>query len=269
MENNNELLQAIRKIVKEEVREIVKDEVSEINGEIRMANNRLSSLETGQTALLLRMEMLETRQKDVQAEQVKIQCGSCFGQLAPENKMITIPGVCGRDPRVVSFKLLANIIEARMEEIIEAVMFEVERSGYADKLAAGVVVTGGGALMKDLPQFIKFKTGMDVRIGKPLYLTGDSELETKRSSYSTVVGLLMKGFEYEELPLLHTTPSQFIEPEVVKEGISQKPRKLSRKELKTENKTEEETGKKKKQGGFIGGIIDSIPDFFGPVDDNV
>jgi cell division protein FtsA len=133
-----------------------------------------------------------------QAEQLKLQYGSCYGELAIENKIITIPGVCGREPREVSFKTLAKIIEARMSEIIEAVMFEIERSGYADKMHAGIVLTGGGALLEHLPEFMKFKTGMDVRRGKPLFLTDDSGEAVKHCSFSTAVGLLMKGFEYEE-----------------------------------------------------------------------
>ena len=201
-----------------------------------------------------------------QAEQVKVQCGSCFGDLAPENKIITIPGICGRDPRVVSFKLLANIIEARMEEIIEAVMFEVDRSGYSDRIAAGIVFTGGGALMKDLPQFVKFKTGMDVRIGKPLYLTGDSNLDTKRCSYSTVIGLLMKGFEYEEIPELRTSFSDFMEPEIEKQ--EEKRGRVTRK-VKKENNPEEESKSSGKNKWNIGGLFDNIPSFFDTTDDNV
>jgi cell division protein FtsA len=188
--------------------------------------------------------------------------------------MITIPGICGRDPRVISFKLLANIIEARMEEIIEAVMFEVERSGYADKLAAGIVITGGGAMMKDLPQFVKFKTGMDIRIGKPIYLTGDSNLDTKRCSYSTIIGLLMRGFEYAEVPDLQTASSQLIEPIVVKTEPTSKWRNIrkekeTKKEAKKENSTNETSIEKNNKGGFMGGLFDRIPDFFGPADNNV
>lgn len=133
-----------------------------------------------------------------QAEQLKVQFGSCYGELAVGNKIITIPGVCGREPREVSFKLLAQIIEARMSEIIEAVWYEIERSGYADKLHAGLVLTGGGALLEHLPEFMKYKTGMDVRRGKPLFLTSDSSEDVNRCSFTTAVGLLMKGFDYEE-----------------------------------------------------------------------
>ena len=86
-----------------------------------------------------------------------------------------------------------------MEEIIDAVNFEIQNSGYADKLAAGVVITGGGALLKHLPQLMKFKTAMDVRIGLPNeHLAGTAKNEINQPMYATSVGLIMRGFEYLE-----------------------------------------------------------------------
>lgn len=133
-----------------------------------------------------------------QAEQMKVQFGSCFGDLAAENKIITIPGISGREPREISFRMLAKIIEARMEEIIGAVIYEIERSGYLKKLNAGIVFTGGGSSINHLSQFVKYKTGLDVRIGSPLYLTTDSGQELSRPTFSTAIGLIMKGFEYDK-----------------------------------------------------------------------
>ncbi|MFC2129556.1 cell division protein FtsA, partial [Bacteroidota bacterium] len=100
-----------------------------------------------------------------QAESLKIQFGSALGDLAQEDKVVTIPGISGRDPKEISFRSLAYIIQSRMEEIIDAVIYEIENSGYMDKLSAGIVLTGGGAMLKNLNQLVKFKTGMDVRIG--------------------------------------------------------------------------------------------------------
>ncbi len=133
-----------------------------------------------------------------QAEQMKVQYGSCFGELAPENKIIAIPGISGREPREISFRTLAQIIEARMDEIITAVMYEVERSGYADKIHAGIVFTGGGSSIQHLSQFVKYKTGLDVRMGKPNYLTTESGGDLLRPTFSTAIGLIMKGFEYNK-----------------------------------------------------------------------
>jgi cell division protein FtsA len=133
------------------------------------------------------------------AEQLKIQYGSALGDIAPEDKVVSIPGISGRDPKEISFKSLAYIIQSRMEEIIDAVNFEIQNSGYADKLAAGVVITGGGAMLKHLPQLMKFKTAMDVRIGLPNeHLAGSAKNEINQPMYATSVGLIMRGFDFLE-----------------------------------------------------------------------
>ncbi|MGC9341818.1 MAG: cell division protein FtsA [Bacteroidales bacterium] len=132
-----------------------------------------------------------------QAESLKMQFGSALGDLAKDDKVVTIPGISGREPKEISFKSLAYIIQSRMEEIIDAIMFEIENSGYMDKLSAGIVLTGGGALLRHLPQLVKFKTGMDVRIGYPNEkLASESQGEVNQPMYSTSVGLLLKGYEY-------------------------------------------------------------------------
>ena len=106
--------------------------------------------------------------------------------------MVTIPGISGREPKEISFKSLAYIIQSRMEEIIDAVTFEVENSGYYDKLAAGIVLTGGGALLRHLPQLVKFKTGLDVRIGYPNeHLVSDVSEEINQPMFSTSIGLIL------------------------------------------------------------------------------
>ncbi len=135
-----------------------------------------------------------------QAESLKIQFGSALGDLATDDKVVTIPGISGRDPKEISFKSLAYIIQSRMEEIIDAVIYEIENSGYMDKLSAGIVLTGGGAMLKNLNQLVKFKTGMDVRIGYPSEcLAADTPEEINQPMYSTSIGLLLKGMEiYEE-----------------------------------------------------------------------
>lgn len=132
-----------------------------------------------------------------QAESLKVQFGSALGDLAQEDKVVTIPGISGREPKEISFKSLAYIIQSRMEEIIDAVLYEIESSGYLDKLSAGVVITGGGAMLRHLPQLVKFKTGMDVRIGYPNEkLASDKNEEVNQPMYATSIGLLLKGAEY-------------------------------------------------------------------------
>jgi cell division protein FtsA len=134
-----------------------------------------------------------------QAEQLKIQFGSALGDLAQEDKVVTIPGISGRDPKEISFRSLAYIIQSRMEEILDHVIYEIETSGVADKLSAGIVLTGGGALLRHLPQLVKFKTGYDVRVGYPNeHLAAESIEEANQPMFSTSVGLLLKGNESKE-----------------------------------------------------------------------
>jgi len=132
-----------------------------------------------------------------QAESLKVQFGSALGDLAQDDKVVTIPGISGREPKEISFKSLAYIIQSRMEEIIDAVLYEIETSGYLDKLSAGVVITGGGAMLRHLPQLVKFRTGMDVRIGYPNErLASEKNEEVNQPMYATSIGLLLKGAEY-------------------------------------------------------------------------
>jgi len=126
-----------------------------------------------------------------QAESLKVQYGSAMGEHAAENKVVTIPGINGWEPKEISFKSLAYIIQARMEEIIESVFYQIEKSGFANRLGAGIVVTGGGAKMEGLRQLILFKTGLDVRIGKAINgIPSKDEKAIDTPQYATAFGLL-------------------------------------------------------------------------------
>ena len=129
------------------------------------------------------------------AEQIKVQYGSCYSEYAPDNKTVIIPGIGGRESREVSFKVIAGIIEARVDEIIEAVMYEIENSGYKERLRAGIVITGGGAELSSLCQYMRYKTGYDSRIASPVNLSYDSLREVAKPSLATAVGLIMIAIE--------------------------------------------------------------------------
>ncbi len=130
------------------------------------------------------------------AELLKIQYGSALGDLAEEAKVVAVPGISGREPKEVSIKSLAYIIQSRMEEILDAIVYQLEGSDCMEKLTAGVVITGGGSLLRHLPQLVKYRTGLDVRIGKPdVQVMNDELKEVNHPMYSTSVGLLYKGFE--------------------------------------------------------------------------
>jgi len=131
-----------------------------------------------------------------QAEQLKIKYGSALAEENRENEIIAIPGLRDREPKEISMKNLAYIIQARMEEIIEHVYYEIKSSGYEKKLIAGIVLTGGGAQLKHLKQLVEYVTGMDARIGYPNeHLSKSNVKDVASPMYATGIGLVIKGLQ--------------------------------------------------------------------------
>jgi len=134
-----------------------------------------------------------------QAEALKTKFGSALASENKEEEIVAIPGLRGRQPKEISLRNLANIIQARMEEILEHVIYEIKSSGYEKKLIAGIVLTGGGAMLKHIAQLSEFMTGMDTRIGYPNeHLSSNSPEALALPIFSTGVGLVIKGLERTE-----------------------------------------------------------------------
>ncbi len=130
-----------------------------------------------------------------QAELLKTKFGRAIAEEASPNEIVSIPGLRNRPPKEISLKNLAHIVEARMQEIIEIVHSEIITSGYENKLAGGIVVTGGGAQLQNVKQLFEYMTGMDARVGYPNEHLGKSKIETVKSPmFATTVGLVLCGF---------------------------------------------------------------------------
>ncbi|KAA9339113.1 cell division protein FtsA [Hymenobacter busanensis] len=130
-----------------------------------------------------------------QAEQLKTKFGKAIAEEASEYEIVSIPGLRDRAPKEISLKNLAYIIEARMEEILELVYAEIQRTGHDKSLAAGIVLTGGGAQLQNLVQLTEYIMGMDTRIGYPNEHLGKSRIEAVKSPmYATTVGLVLAGY---------------------------------------------------------------------------
>jgi cell division protein FtsA len=130
-----------------------------------------------------------------QAEQLKTRFGKAIAEEASPNEIVSIPGIRNRTAKEISVKNLSNIIQARMEEIIEIVHAEIISSGFENRLAGGIVITGGGSQLSNLKQLVEYMTGMDTRIGFPNEHLGKSKLEAVKSPmYATSVGLVLSGF---------------------------------------------------------------------------
>ena len=131
-----------------------------------------------------------------QAELLKVKFGSA---LAVENKdtdIVVIPGLKGREPKEISVKNLAHIIEARMTEILEHVHYEIKSSGFEKQLIGGIVITGGGAQLKHMKQLVEYITGLSCRVGYPNEHVASAPSEDMlQPSLSTGVGLVIDGLE--------------------------------------------------------------------------
>jgi cell division protein FtsA len=144
-----------------------------------------------------------------QAELLKVKFGSALADENKENEIVCIPGFHGRPPKEVSVKNLAMVIQARVEEIFESVLYEIKSSGLERKLNAGIVITGGGSQLKHLDKLVEFVTGIDTRIGYPNeHISKTIVEEIKSPMYATGVGLVIKGLNGDDEPLETATQEE-------------------------------------------------------------
>ncbi len=131
------------------------------------------------------------------AEKIKQRFGCALSNMVSRDESIEVPSVGGRDPRVLSRQILAEIIEPRVEEIFALVAREVARSGYEDILASGVVVTGGSTILEGVPELAEQVFHLPVRLGVPLQVGGLVDVISS-PMYATGVGLILYGVKRSE-----------------------------------------------------------------------
>lgn len=130
-----------------------------------------------------------------QAEQMKIQFGTALAAEANDNQFITIPGLRGLQPKEISVKNLAHIIQARTQEILDYVLLHLKQIGLDKRLYGGIILTGGGAQMKHIIQLTEYTTGLGARIGYPNeHLAGGYAESLMNPMYSTCIGLILRGY---------------------------------------------------------------------------
>jgi cell division protein FtsA len=127
-----------------------------------------------------------------EAEKIKIRHGCAFTSLVKPDETIEVAGVGGRKARVLSRRLLAEIIEPRVEEVFSLIQREVMKSGYQDLLSAGVVITGGATLLEGMPELAEFVFEMPVKRGVPQNIGGLRDV-VNSPKFATGVGLIKYG----------------------------------------------------------------------------
>ncbi len=129
------------------------------------------------------------------AEQLKQQFGSALAEIVEEPEDILIPGIGGRSEKRIARSALAQIIQPRMEEILEFAVNEIRLSGYRNRLAAGAVLTGGGSLTEATAALGAEVLGMEARVGYPTGIAGGLVDEVTNPKYATAVGLVLYALQ--------------------------------------------------------------------------
>ena len=131
----------------------------------------------------------------LEAENLKVRYGCALASLVDKEETIEGPSVGGRSARSMSRQILCEIVEPRVEEIFGLVQREIQRSGYADLLASGAVITGGTSIMEGIPELAEEVLGMPVRRGIPERVGGLTDV-VRSPIYSTGVGLVLYGRDH-------------------------------------------------------------------------
>lgn len=132
-----------------------------------------------------------------EAERIKIRYGVSLAEMLKDDDLIEVPSVGDRPPRTYSRKLLAEIIEPRVEEMFDLVRREIRRTGYEGMLAAGAVITGGTSLLEGMPEAAERVLGLPVRRGAPTGVGGLRDI-VSNPKYATGVGLILHARRHNE-----------------------------------------------------------------------
>ena len=131
------------------------------------------------------------------AEDIKVKYACALRQLTNLEDTIEVPGVGDRQPRRLSRQTLAEVVEPRYEELFTLIYAELERSGFVDVIAAGIVLTGGSSKMEGLIELAEEVFHMPVRLGSPYNVTGMGDV-VKNPIHATGVGLLHYGMQQQK-----------------------------------------------------------------------
>lgn len=131
------------------------------------------------------------------AEEIKIKYGCALQDLVDTNQMIDVPTIADKVGRRIPRRALAEVIEARYEELFILVLNELRRSGLEHLISAGIVLTGGASKIAGAQELAERVFKMPIRIGKPYSLSGLSDI-VQNPIYATGVGLLMYGLRQRQ-----------------------------------------------------------------------
>ena len=132
-----------------------------------------------------------------EAERIKQRYGYAKIAMADKDERVEVPSVGGRNPRAISRHILCEIIEPRLEEIFQLVLREIIKSGYAETLTSGMVLTGGSTLLPGMIEMAEQVFNMPVRLGVPTHVGGLIDVVSSPVC-ATGVGLVLYGMKRQD-----------------------------------------------------------------------
>ncbi|NOT79424.1 MAG: cell division protein FtsA [Bacteriovoracaceae bacterium] len=127
-----------------------------------------------------------------EAERIKINHGSVLAEQLNQSAHITVQGMSGTKPREVQLSVVAEVLGARAEELFDVVRTMIEDKKLDYEIAGGFVLTGGGALIKGMPELGEYILMRSCKIGFPIPFGGMTNI-MQNPKYSTVLGLLLEA----------------------------------------------------------------------------
>ncbi len=189
------------------------------------------------------------------AEVLKVNHGFALEEAVNQNAVIAIPGLAGHPRREISTLRLTQIIQARMEEILDYVHGEIVSSGFSKQLIGGIVMTGGGAQLRHMKQLVEYHTGMHCRVGYPHFHVSSSKDDATKLTpiLSTGVGLLMT---YENNEVQRNLFQETVSAPLIEEALEEI--KVEMNDVQAETKVEVEESDNRVESKKKGSIMLSL-----------
>jgi cell division protein FtsA len=127
-----------------------------------------------------------------EAERIKINHGCVLAEQLNQSAHITVQGLSGTKPREVQLSLIAKVLGARAEELFNIITGIIKERKMEDDITGGVVLTGGGALIKAMPELGEYILVRPTKVGYPAPFGGMTNI-MQNPQYSTVLGLLIES----------------------------------------------------------------------------
>ena len=125
-----------------------------------------------------------------EGEKTKRRSGCALSALVDEDETVEVASVGGRKPRIMSRRILSDILQPRAEEIFHLLWDEVRRAGCERSLNSGIVLTGGGAILEGMPEIAEQIFDLPIRLGCPLDVGGLAD-HVNSATFATPVGLVL------------------------------------------------------------------------------